>query len=113
MKVKQYPHYLFVVKSDSDSFQDENGNWNNATVNNVFLSKCREETNGSGAEIQTAGGTFYRYNALIQIPAGQLTQTINSGNIVFVANNSDGTDIRIKGTVLKYDNGQLHNRLWV
>jgi hypothetical protein len=111
MKIVQYPHYLFAVNAGGDSVQDENGNWSDAETTNIFISTCREETDGRGSEIQVAGGTFHRFTSLIQLPKG--TQKVKVGSTIFVANNADGTDIRIQGIVLKYDVGQLHSRLWV
>jgi hypothetical protein len=111
MKIVQYPHYLFAVNAGGDSVQDENGNWSDSEAINVFISACREETDGRGSEIQVAGGTFHRFSSLIQLPKG--AQKVEVGSTVFVANNANGTDIRIQGVVLKNDVGQLHNRLWV
>jgi len=109
--VKQYPHYLFAVKSGSEATQDDNGNWSESTAINVFVSTCREETNGAGSEIQVAGGTFHRFTSLVQLPKG--TQSVEVGTTIFVSNGADGSDIRIQGKVLKFDVGQLHSRLWV
>lgn len=111
MKVIQYPHYLFSVRSGSDAAQDENGNWIVSGTANVFLSKCREETNGGGQELQVADGTYRKFSSLIQLPKGELS--IEEGTSVFVSDYADGSSIRIKGTVLKVDKGQLHSRLWV
>jgi hypothetical protein len=111
MKIVQYPHYLFAVNAGGDSVQDENGNWSDAPATNVFISKCREETDGRGSEIQIAGGTFHRFTSLIQLP--KWATKVEVGTSVFVSNDSEGNDIRVQGIVLKYDVGQLHNRLWV
>jgi hypothetical protein len=111
MRVQQYPHYLFSVNASGDSVQDENGNWSDAPATNVFISKCREETDGKGTEIQVAGGTFHKVTSLVQLPEG--TKKVEIGSTVFIANNADGTEVRIQGVVLKYDVGQLHNRLWL
>ena len=111
MKLVQYPHYLFAVNAGGDSVQDENGNWSDAETTNIVISTCREETDGRGSEIQVAGGTFHRFTSLMQLPKG--AQKVEVGSTVFVANKADGTDIRIRGVVLKYDVGQLHSRLWV
>jgi hypothetical protein len=107
----QYPHYLFSVTNGDESVQDENGNWTEMQEDVVFVSMCREETNGKGSQIQIAGGTFYVFASLIQLPKG--SPMIGVGTTVFVSNDETGSDIRIKGQSLKFDNGQLHNRLWV
>jgi hypothetical protein len=109
--VKQYPHYLFAVIAGDESVQDENGNWTEAQESVEFVSMCREETNGKGSQIQIAGGTFYLFASLIQSPKN--STRVDVGTMVFVANDEAGLDIRIKGQSLKFDNGQLHNRLWL
>lgn len=108
--VKQYPHFLFAVKS-GESTQDENGNWVTTETENVFVGMCREETNGRGSEIQVGGGLYHRFESLIQLPKG--SQAVEVGTTIFVSNKKDGADSRIKGEVLKFDSGQLHSRLWV
>lgn len=110
MVIKQYPHYLFAFTT-GESVQDENGYWTDESQQTVFLSMCREETDGRGSEVQTADGTYRKFSSLIQIPKGALI--IEEGASVFVAENEDGSGIRIKGTALKFDKGQLHSRLWV
>lgn len=109
--VIQYPHYLFAVTAGTESVQDENGNWSEAESTNVFLSMCREETDGRGSEVQVAGGTFRRFTSLIQLPKG--APIVNDGTTVFVANDADGADKRIVGVALKFAADQLHSRLWV
>lgn len=108
--MKQYPHYLFA-KETSESVKDDNGFWTSGEQKTVFLSMCREETDGRGSEIQTADGTYRKYSAIIQIPKGALI--IEEGTSVFVSDNKDGSSVRINGVVLKFDKGQLHSRLWV
>lgn len=110
VNVRQYPHYLFVERG-SESTQDANGDWSDSTAALVFVSVCREETNGKGDEIVVAGGAFRKFGALVQIPKG--ADTIFDGERVVVSNDSLGSDVRLSGVCLKYDEGQLHNRLWV
>lgn len=110
MKVEQYTHYLFSILG-GESVQDDEGNWSDSETTTEFISVCREETNGRGSEIQVAGGTFHRFTSLIQLPKD--SQKVDVGTSIFVANNADGSDVRIEGVVLKFDKGQLHNRLWV
>lgn len=109
--VKQYPHYLFALIG-GDTVQDENGDWvQPGEAAKQFISTCREETDGRGTEIKVADGTFHKITSLIQLPKG--SPKVEIGITVFVTNDPDGMDARIKGIVLKFDNGQLHNRLWV
>lgn len=110
MVIKQYPHYLFALTT-GESTQDENGYWSDEEQKVIFLSMCREETDGRGQEVQTADGTYRKYSSIIQIPKGDLT--IDEGTSVFVSDHEDGSGARIKGVALKFDKGQLHSRLWV
>lgn len=109
--IKQYPHFLFSVNSEIESEQDEKGAWSDSEPSNIFLSSCREETDGRGTEIKVADGTFRKITSLIQLPKG--SPKVELGTTVFVTNDPDGMDVRIKGVVLKFDQGQLHSRLWV
>lgn len=109
--IKQYPHFLFVCDAP-EAVQDGNGNWVSSDDTGLkFVSKCREETGGVGAEYQVAGGTFRKASALIQLPKG--VANIPDGAKVVVSNDVDGNDVRIQGTVLHFDFGQLHSRLWL
>lgn len=110
MVVKQYPHYLFVTVS-AGATQDDNGNWVGGTSGNVFKAMCREETDGRGSEVEIAGGRFVRFTSMVQLPLD--TGVIAEGTTVLIANNADGSGVRVKGEVLKFDKGQLHSRLWV
>ena len=109
--IKQYPHYLFAVTSETESVQDANGNWSDSDPEKVFLSVCREETDGRGSEIQVAGGTFRRFTSLIQLP--KTAPKVDDGTSIIVADNADGTSVRITGVVLKFSADQFHSRLWV
>lgn len=110
--VTQYNHYLFVQTVGGESVQDENGNWVTPEPGWSFHSMCREETNGKGAQIQTVDGKAIVYSSLIQLPQGTARITENTPVIVSETNNAQGV-IRIKGPALKFDNGQLHCRIWV
>ncbi|MDD2299592.1 MAG: hypothetical protein PHU69_08100 [Fermentimonas sp.] len=107
--MKQYPHFLFMV-SATETGRDSKGNYVEPTKSTIFLSECREETNGRGRQI-VRGGQFVIFSSLIQLPIS--CAPIKEGTKVFISNDSTGTDIRIEGTVLKFDKGQLHNRLWI
>jgi hypothetical protein len=110
--VKQYPHYLFALIG-GEAVQNEDGDWvqPDDEAAHKFLSMCREETDGRGTEIAVGDGKFHKVTSLIQLPKG--SPKVEIGTTVFVTNDPDGTDVRIKGSVLKFDNGQLHSRLWV
>ncbi len=108
--VEQYPHFLIVLGT-GDSTQDNTGSWVENPVTSKFLSKCREETNGKGAEVATAGGVFRKYTSLVFLPSS--CPSVKEGEEVLIANDVEGEDTRIRGTVLKFDKGQLHCRLWL
>lgn len=108
--VEQYPHYLFAVEG-GESVKDETGSWSESTQDLKFLSRCREEADGRGTEINVGGGKFYKVTSLIQLPKG--APFVELGTSVLVANNAEGDNIRIQGVCLRFDPAQLHSRLWV
>ena len=95
-RIEQYPHYLF----------EEDG-----TGTATYVCRCREETLGWDPEVTFQVTLFGKRSSLIQIPYGERKLAIDT--IVFVTNDDAGTDVRVRGNVLKYDQGQLHNRLWI
>lgn len=124
----QYPHFLYKHTS-GEAVQNANGSWVQSDEAAVTLcGRCREETNGKGAKVQAANGEFREFSALVQIPVG--AERIAEGTEVFVTTEeiaepsellnadfvaqaqSEGL-VRISGETLKFDNGRLHNRLWV
>lgn len=112
--ITQYPHYLYM-REVSEGTQDNSGNW----VNNggspsgwVLHSMCREETNGKGSTINGTDGKAVVYSSTVYIPRG--AGEIKEGTEVVVSQFNDPEDgVRIKGQILKFDKGQLNNRLWV
>ena len=94
--IQQYPHFLF----------EDDGS---GTL--IYVSRCREETAGFDPTATTQTVLFGKHSSLIQIPFG--SQKIAVDTMVAVCNDSAGTDERVRGYVLKYDEGQLHNRLWI
>lgn len=113
MVIRQYSHFLFVKSLGGDSVQDEKGNWSVAPKEEwVLHSVCREETNGKGATIQGTDGKARVFSSLIQLPKG--TPRIPEGTTILVSETEDHAGpIRIQGEAMKFDNGQLHCRLWV
>lgn len=108
--ITQYPHYL-LVKAVTDSTQDENGNWTEASETWVLQSFCREQTNGKGSVVNGPDGKAIVFASVIHLPLE--CESVAVGSEVIVSNSESEDDARIKGTVLKYDTGQLHCRLWV
>ena len=110
-KIEQYKHYLFAVVG-GEATKDESGAWTDDTEEHlVFLSRCREEADGRGTEINVGGGKFHKVTSLIQLP--KTAPKVAEGAPVVIANDPEGTDIRIRGVCLKFDAAQLHSRLWV
>jgi len=108
--MKQYPHYLYIVET-AETQRDAKGNYIPSIETERFVSNCREETNGKGRLIER-GGEFIVFSSLIQLPSS--CETIKEGSMVQVYDiNNDIPILRIKGKVLKFDKGQLHNRLWI
>ncbi len=109
--VKQYPHYLYAVASE-DATQNADGDFvSENTASYTFISMCREETNGKGSKLEVGDGTFIVYASLIQLPAG--SASVAAGQKVAVFDDAAQTSLRVEGECLKFDKGQLHNRLWV
>ena len=108
--MKQYPHFLYIIQP-GESMQDEDGNWTETDNETVYIGPCREETSGKGNELRTAGGRFITYTSVIQLPKG--STRIQEGTTIIVSDDANCNSVRIKGTCLKYDAGQLHSRLWV
>ena len=110
--VTQYNHFLFKQSLGDDSVQDADGGWVTNPPQWVLHSVCREETNGKGSTIQTVDGKTIVFSSLIQLPKGAERIAENTPILVSETNDPEGV-IRIQGPTLKFDNGQLHCRLWV
>lgn len=109
--MKQYPHFLFV-KIVTESTQDDSGNWSDATESWVLNSVCREQSNGKGSVVNGPDGKAIIFTSVIHLPLS--ANILIEGTEVFVSEtNSSLGIVRIKGQILKYNVGQLHNRLWV
>ena len=83
---RQYPHYLYKRTSSGEAVQDANGSWHTSGGAWTFHSRCREETNGKGTQIQAASGKFVTFASLIQIPVG--VEIIPEGTEIAVADES-------------------------
>lgn len=108
--IQQYPHFLYV-KTVNASTQDADGNWTDPSETLVLHSVCREQSNGKGSVVNGPDGKAIVFAAVIHLPLE--SERIVEGAEVVVCNSESATDLRIKGTVLKYDVGQLHCRLWL
>ena len=118
--VEQYPHYLYSLHSEPAT-RNEKGDFVPGARRWQYHGRCREETNGRGAEIWTADQKAYVFASLIQMPRG--TSRIAEGTTLIVTNTELETlsidsnaiipGMRIMGTCAKFDEGQLHCRLWL
>lgn len=124
----QYTHFIYK-RTSGEAVQNEKGSWVDGEEPAVTLcGSCREETNGKGNKIQAANGVFREFSALVQLPVE--VQRIPEGVEIFVTSeeietpanllNEDFVEqakaeglVRISGECLKFDEGRLHNRLWV
>ena len=107
--VKQYPHYLYAVES-TETVRDNKGNYVKPTTSEREISICREETNGKGRTI-AMGGEFIVLSSIIYLPLN--CEPIKEGTMVNIYDIVDVPVLRISGKVLKFDRGQLNNRLWI
>ena len=94
--IKQYPHYLFEENSVGAA---------------TYVCRCREETMGWDPAATMQMTIFGKRSSLIQIPYGERKIAVDT--MIFVSNDAAGTDERVRGYVIKYDEGQRHNRLWI
>lgn len=109
--IKQYPHFLFV-KAVTESTQDGSGNWSSATESWVLHSFCREQSNGKGNVVNGQDGKAIVFASLIHLPSTAVRLKEGTEVLVSESSNPEGI-IRIEKQVLKFDLGQLHNRLWL
>lgn len=110
MRVKQYPHFLFIEEA-TDSIQDENGNWTESIQSRKLISTCRSESDGKGAQLQVGGGDFSHVTATIFCPKS--CPVVPNGTKIYVADDPECANVRITGICLNFDKTQLHSRLWV
>ena len=94
--IRQYPHYLFE--------EDALGAMN-------YVCRCREETYGFDPAATTQTVLFGKHSSIIQIPYGERKIAVDA--MIVVTNDEAGTDERVRGNVIKYDEGRFHNRLWI
>ena len=99
MRVQQYPHYLWVIEGESE-LNDRR-----------FVCRCREETTGRTPDLTLQIVLFVKISSQIQIPKG--SERIEEGTTIAVTQDEAGLKTRVIGEVIKYDEGQLHNRLWI
>ena len=127
----QYPHRLYYRTSEGEATQNDHGGWDGSPAGWELYGRCREETNGKGSTIATAGGEFTTYSALIQIPQGEGPRIPEGTEIIVADIELDDTTVaglddrskvqellntgtvRAAGKCLKFDLGRLHSRLWV
>ncbi|MGV0921901.1 hypothetical protein ACTS94_16390 [Empedobacter falsenii] len=103
-------HYLFV-EDNSLIYDEETGEMIPNPNGIKFISMCREQVNSSGKVIAGTDGITIAFNSLIHLDTSVLP--IDLGKTIIVSNDSEGKDVRIKGSVLRFTEGLLHNRLWV
>lgn len=109
--MKQYPHYLFVHQV-SESYKDDDGNWTEPGESFVLHSMCREEPNGKGNTVNVADGNVVVFASNVFLPKG--VESIAVGTNVIICDSNDVTDrSRIKGSVLRFNVGQLNAKLWL
>lgn len=127
---EQYPHFLYR-KNPGTITRDADGNYTDGNSEVwEFVSRCREETNGKGTQINTSDGRVIVYSSLVQLPQSDAV-FVPEGTFVFVAREQLSTaelqsltddglkalaltrKIATRGECLKFDQGRLHSRLWL
>lgn len=117
--VSQYPYLLLVLKapksgSKSPASIDENGDWivgitEGGDCEYYKVAQCRNETGGKGDMSYLVDGVKYVYEAVIFAPKSCPKLPLGSKIRVM---QPDGK-MRTEGNVKKFENGQLHVRIWV
>lgn len=110
MGVLGHIHYLFV-RDIIVSKDEETGETVEVDNGLKFIGKCREQVNGSGRLIAGVDGNMITFNSVIHLDKN--IGPIEVGKEVVISNDSEGSAVRIKGSVLRFTQGLLHNRLWV
>ena len=115
-----YPHYLFLL-TPSLSQQRDDGTWTASTLSRSFACRCLQEANSKGQEVplanslyhhvQTANASFRRFAYVVYLPRD--APHIAEGSLILIANDPEGNDPRRCSIVQKYDQGQLHNRIFL
>ncbi|WP_315499651.1 hypothetical protein [Capnocytophaga gingivalis] len=115
-----YPHYLFLL-TPSLSQQRADGTWTASTLSRSFACRCLQEANSKGQEVplanslyhhvQTANASFRRFAYVVYLPRD--APHIAEGSLILIANDPEGNDPRSCSIVQKYDQGQLHNRIFL
>lgn len=100
------------VKTSNPASQDADGNWLPQTVFWSFYSICREQTNGKGAVINSQDGKAITFSSVVHLPL-KATRLQEGIDILICDVQSEYGPIRIQKQLLKYDRGQLHNRIWL
>lgn len=103
-------HYLFI-EDNSLIYDEETGEMIPNENGIKFISMCREQVNSSGKVIAGTDGITISFNSVIHLEKTILP--IDLGKTIIVSNDLEGKDVRIKGAVLRFTEGLLHNRLWV
>lgn len=127
----QYPHRLYYRASEGEATQDEHGSWREGAAAWHRYGACREETNGKGATVATAGGAFTTFSATVMIPRGAPGRIPEGTEVIIADRELDDLTaatlddrgkvqelisrgiVRASGTCLKFDLGRLHSRLWL
>ena len=115
-----YPHYLFLL-TPSLSQQRADGTWMASTLSRSFACRCLQEANNKGQEVplanslyhhvQTANASFRRFAYVVYLPRD--APHIAEGSLILITNDPEGNDPRSCSMVQKYDQGQLHNRIFL
>ena len=78
----QYPQYLYALRHEESAQNPNTGSRKTSPAIWELKGICREETNGKGHSIQTAGGETTIFSSLVQLPKG--TPRINEGTQIAV-----------------------------
>lgn len=103
---QRFPHSLYILAPEGGEV-DENGDIIPGIPQWVNVTECREEKR-TGTLKRMNDGTFLSYSAMIFTPP--TFEGIDTGATFEVR---QGSQVRIKGTVILFDKGTNHCRIWV
>lgn len=104
-----YSYSLYEFKVSESVYDENTGNWSASNEEWVFVSKCRDETNGGGQKVNTTDSQVYIFGAIIYLPKNCPEVTLGAKVRVL----DEKGNVRIEGENLLWKKEKYHARLWL
>jgi hypothetical protein len=108
--IAQYPHSL-RYSTVTPASQDSNGDWVSGTTDTI-VKPCRYEPANGSAFIFGADGQQVVYSGTVYMPLG-ISIAFGAEVEVWGFDNNKVLVLKVKGTVKRFDRGQLNQRIWL